>query len=202
MIYSVPEAARLLGISERAVRKRIATGALDADREGNGPWQVRLGVAGAVPVGTGGGTEDGTSSGQAEPIEGLYTTLHPPSVALVPLAAVADQLQAFADRLAEVGERNEALALEVGTLRERTATQEMTIDELRSQLAEAEKSAPASPLPPVARERRPRRRIPATLLGALGGCGRACGGCSAGQGSAYARAAMPKPYRIETVNAR
>jgi hypothetical protein len=32
--YSVPETARLLGISERAVRKRITAGTLEAHKEG------------------------------------------------------------------------------------------------------------------------------------------------------------------------
>src|SRR5215213_11991027 len=39
--YSVPEVARLLGISERAVRKRITTGTLDAHKEGSA-WVVLL----------------------------------------------------------------------------------------------------------------------------------------------------------------
>jgi hypothetical protein len=39
--YSVPETARLLGISERAVRKRITAGALDAHKEGTA-WVVLL----------------------------------------------------------------------------------------------------------------------------------------------------------------
>ncbi len=59
---SVPQAARHLGISERAVRKRIAAQALPAQRDGRGPWRVRVGTDGAaVPeppeVGT---TEPGT----------------------------------------------------------------------------------------------------------------------------------------------
>lgn len=39
--YSVPETARLLGISERAVRKRITAGTLEAHKEGNA-WVVLL----------------------------------------------------------------------------------------------------------------------------------------------------------------
>lgn len=65
--YSVPEVARVLGISERAVRKRITVGTLDAHKEGNA-WVVLLpatteavpavlAAPGAVPEsGTGGGT--------------------------------------------------------------------------------------------------------------------------------------------------
>ena len=41
MRYSVPEVARLLGISERAVRKRITAGSLDAHKEGSA-WVVLL----------------------------------------------------------------------------------------------------------------------------------------------------------------
>jgi len=52
--YSVPEAARALGISERAVRKRITAGTLDAEKEGVA-WSVFLPVGirtdpEAVPV--------------------------------------------------------------------------------------------------------------------------------------------------------
>ena len=48
--YSVPEVARLLRISERAVRKQITAGALDAHKEGNA-WVVLLpSTMGAVPV--------------------------------------------------------------------------------------------------------------------------------------------------------
>ncbi len=39
--YSVPEAARALGISERAVRKRIVAGTLPAEKEGS-RWVVFL----------------------------------------------------------------------------------------------------------------------------------------------------------------
>jgi hypothetical protein len=47
--YSVPQAARLLGISERAVRKRITAGTLDAHKAGTA-WVVLLpATMGAVP---------------------------------------------------------------------------------------------------------------------------------------------------------
>jgi hypothetical protein len=45
---SVPQAARHLGISERAVRKRIAAQTLPAQRDGGGPWRVRVGTTGAA----------------------------------------------------------------------------------------------------------------------------------------------------------
>jgi hypothetical protein len=47
--YSVPEVARMLGISERAVRKRITAGMLEAHKEA-GAWVVTL------PADLGGGT--------------------------------------------------------------------------------------------------------------------------------------------------
>jgi excisionase family DNA binding protein len=55
--YSVPEAARYLGISERAVRKRIDAGTLAAERNGS-RWVVFLkAVPGSVQGDTGGGTD-------------------------------------------------------------------------------------------------------------------------------------------------
>jgi len=60
--YSVPQAARYLGISERAVRKRIEAGTLAAERDGR-QWVVFLAaVPDAVPGGTG-------SAGAAVPSE-------------------------------------------------------------------------------------------------------------------------------------
>ena len=72
--YSVPEVARLLGISERAVRKRITAGTLPAERDGAGHWVVTLeavpeAVPGAVPGGPWGGT---AAVPGPEPIEGRY----------------------------------------------------------------------------------------------------------------------------------
>ena len=63
MRYSVPETARLLGISERAVRKRIEAGTLAAEQEGEGkPWTVFL-PAEAVPQAAPGGPAGGTHGG-------------------------------------------------------------------------------------------------------------------------------------------
>jgi len=125
MWLSVPEAARHLGISERAVRKRIVANTLVAEREGVGPWRVRVDTAaaprggttsgpGAVPDGPGGGP--GT-----EPIEAAYRVAGEAAaeIALVPLATMVEELRGLADQLAELARRNEGLALEVGTLRER-----------------------------------------------------------------------------------
>lgn len=136
----IGEAAEALGLNVDAVRKRIKRGTLDAYKEGD-RWYV-------VPP----GVQDGASSPagspvqDTEPIEARYANVNEPvnnspAIALVPLAAVADQLQGLADRLADLAERNEGLALEVGQLRERTATQQETIAELRrrAEAAEAER---------------------------------------------------------------
>jgi excisionase family DNA binding protein len=126
---SVPEAARYLGISERAVRKRIGVNTIPAEREGGGPWRVRVSTADAAPIGTGGGPTSGTSSAQggiiggttAEPIEVAYRVVGEAAaeVALVPLATMVEELRGLADQLQEMSRRNESLALEVGQLRER-----------------------------------------------------------------------------------
>jgi len=70
--YSVPQAARYLGISERAVRKRIDAGTLAAKRDGR-QWVVFLAaVPDAVPGGTGGGTGSADGAVPSEPIEAQY----------------------------------------------------------------------------------------------------------------------------------
>src|SRR5215213_4899753 len=62
--YSVPQVARVLGISERAVRKRITVGTLDAHKEGSA-WVVLLhatsGAVSAVPTAQGTAPEGGTA---------------------------------------------------------------------------------------------------------------------------------------------
>jgi hypothetical protein len=69
---SVPEAARHLGISERAVRKRIAVQTLPAQRDGRGPWRVWIGTDGAaVPE----PPEVGTTAPGVEPAPGALVTV-------------------------------------------------------------------------------------------------------------------------------
>lgn len=69
---SVPQAARHLGISERAVRKRIAGQTLPAQRDGGGPWRVRVGTIGeAVPE----PPEVGTTEPDAVPASGALATV-------------------------------------------------------------------------------------------------------------------------------
>ncbi len=48
-------------------------------------------------------------------------------IAVVPLATMVEELRGLADQLAELARRNEGLALEVGTLRERQAGQETVL---------------------------------------------------------------------------
>ena len=97
------------------------------------------------------GTPDRKSSEDfgttSKPIEAAYQVAgEAPPVALVPLATMVEELRGLADQLAELARRNEGLALEVGTLRERVAghegriaAKEETIAELRrrAELAEA-----------------------------------------------------------------
>lgn len=101
------------------------------------------------------------ADGSAEPIEAAYRVADEAAaeVALVPLATMVEELRGLADQLAELARRNEGLALEVGTLRERQAgheaerlahvgeittreqtisTQAETIAELRRRAEEAE----------------------------------------------------------------
>lgn len=83
MKMTVPEAARLLGISERAVRGRIQRGTLPAYREGTA-WVVELDTAPIPPP--------PVVSIAPEPA---------PTVDLAPLAAVIDRLTAENARLVE-----------------------------------------------------------------------------------------------------
>jgi excisionase family DNA binding protein len=166
---SVPEAARRLGISERAVRKRIDAGTLRAERDGGGPWRVEVGTADAVPESAPGGTRGGTQEATAaEPIEAAYQVAGDgqPGAVLVPLQTMVEELRGLADQLADLARRNEGLALEVGTLRERVAghegqlaakdetiiTQQEAIAELRrrAEVAEAELSRQRDDVQPVA----------------------------------------------------
>src|SRR5215213_1635252 len=80
--YSVPQVARVLGISERAVRKRIMAGTLDAHKEGSA-WVVLLhAISEAVPAvpaaqraALEGGTRPDASQGVHEAIVQLRTLL-------------------------------------------------------------------------------------------------------------------------------
>ena len=73
--YSVPQVARMLGISERAVRKQIESGKLHADRAGR-RWIITLAEPksdqGSESCGNPAIPEDVTSGTEEEPIEVDY----------------------------------------------------------------------------------------------------------------------------------
>ncbi len=104
--YSVPEAARLLGISERAVRKRIDAGTLEAVKDGRA-WSVLLptltGTAGravpAAPVTV--VAEPGTGTGPELSAPPAVPEAVPPAVDLAPLADLIERQAAEIQRLAE-----------------------------------------------------------------------------------------------------
>ena len=158
---TMTEAAVLLGVHRNTVRNRCKAGRyrtrIVATAQGQEYLVERAALGGEPPgdvrprahqgaQGAQGAQSPPHTGGAPEPIEAAYHVADAnPPVALVPLAAVAAQLQGLADRLAD-------MALEVGQLRERTATQETTIAALRrrAEVAEAERDAlrvQASPQP-------------------------------------------------------
>ena len=108
-----PNDARPLRVEERAVREQLA----HEHRTLRRPPEVPGEVSGGKPEAFGGATE---------PIEAAYRVAGEAvaEVALVPLATMVEELRGLADQLAELARRNESLALEVGTLRERQAGHE------------------------------------------------------------------------------
>ena len=96
--YSVPEAARALGISERAVRKRIEAGTLHAERVGRA-WSVALS---AVPLAVPGAETTVLSAPGAVP-SAVPTAPVPPSTApdLTPLVDHIARLEGEVRHLAE-----------------------------------------------------------------------------------------------------
>jgi len=159
----IAEAAHRLGLSQEAVRKRLQRETLAGYKQ-EGHWFVLLdrqdATAGRHPDGrtddgrTVAGRQDagGTSpSGDIpEPIEARFRVADEPAAALVPFERVTELTAGLVERISELTARNEALALEVGQLRERTAghegqlaakdetigVQAEAIAELRRQLAE------------------------------------------------------------------
>ena len=127
--------ARPLRVAEQAVRDQLA-------REHRTPRRTPE-ANGEVP----GGTPE--AFGGSEPIEAAYRVVGEVAaeVALVPLATMVEELRGLATQLNDMARRNEALALEVGQLRERQGgqaaqltAQEQTIAELRrrAEMAEAQ----------------------------------------------------------------
>ncbi len=104
--YSVPEAARSLGISERAVRKRIDAGTLEAVKDGRA-WSVLLptltGTARpavpAAPVTV--VAEPGTGTGPELSAPPAVPEAAPASVDLAPLAELIERQTAEIQRLTE-----------------------------------------------------------------------------------------------------
>ena len=97
---------------------------------------------------------------QSEPIEAHFRVEGEPPAALVPLARVTELTAGLVERIADLAGRNEALALEVGQLRERTAGQgtqlaakDETIAAQREALAELRRHAEAAEAARLAAER-------------------------------------------------
>ncbi len=147
--YSVPQAARYLGISERAVRKRIQTGSLAAERDGR-QWIVFLP---AVPDAVPGGTGSGTDAEPAEPIEAGYRVTPAEleqAIARTGERYVAD-IAALYDRVeASYREIIDAKDQTIAELRRRADDAEHERDQLRRELEHRELSSdsdnPASEL--------------------------------------------------------
>ncbi len=116
---SVAEAARHLGLSERAVRKRIAVHALTAQRDGRGPWRVRVGTGeGAVPE----PSEVGTTAPATEPATGALATVGDDWRAI--LGAKDQVIQAQAETIRSQAQTIQALL----TMRADSDTQEGASD--------------------------------------------------------------------------
>ncbi len=137
--YTVPEVARQLGISERAVRLRIETGALAALRDGRQWWVTLPGPGGVVVGGSGGGSGGGRAGGSvsgraAEPVEAAYRVT-PAEVERVVERTGAKYIADMRALFDQVGQLYEAqLATQAAAL----AAKDETIAEVRRRAAEAE----------------------------------------------------------------
>jgi len=161
----IGDAATILGLSVDAVRKRIKRGTLHAYKQDE-RWYIVLppvqltGQPGVPPAATRLTGSPVQPTDQDEPIEAAYRVAGEAAaeVALVPLATMVEELRGLADQLAELARRNEGLALEVGTLRERQAghkaerlahvgeitTREQTISTQAETIAELRRRAEAA----------------------------------------------------------
>lgn len=150
--YSVPQAARRLGISERAVRKRIAAGTLHAERAG-GRWWVWLEPEPVPePGGTGSGTQAEPDGTDAEPIEARYRVTPAEiehAIERTGARYVADMRTLFA----ELDARYERLYRDqleakdglIAELRRRAEVAEAERDQLRADLRAHQAATPADP---------------------------------------------------------
>lgn len=157
--YTVPEVARQLGISERAVRLRIETGALAAVRDGRQWWVTLPGPVGAIAGGRGGGSRGGSRGGSAaEPVEAAYRVAPAEVERVVERTGakyVADMRALFEQvgQLYEAHLATQAVALAVkdetiAELRRRAGVAEIERDDLRARL-EAVAAAPVTPEVPT-----------------------------------------------------
>jgi hypothetical protein len=139
---SVPEAARALGISERAVRKRIGAGTLRAERDGRA-WAVELPIA----VGT---------ARPAVPAAPVTIVPEPPEPGAVPEAAPAavpggTDLRPLVDHIADLERRVERLTESSTAWQFRALAAEQQLKELGAGDVATPYDAPtAAPAPPGA----------------------------------------------------
>ncbi len=153
---TVKDAALYLGIGERAVRKRIAAGTLQADHI-DGIWRVWPDVEPSD------GT-DGTGTGpeQGRPLRGPRNRATEPRAEPSPALAVMDRLVApLVAELGDARQRIEDLARENGRL-------QAALDALRAQVNTQPASAPpAAPIGPEHTPPRPTRPAPSWRARAL-----------------------------------
>jgi len=143
--HSVPEVARLLGISERAVRKRIDTGKMRAERDGRN-WVV---ILNKPPIGTDGGTS-------AVPVpEPMSTTIIDADRQIQADVVLQRILAPFIEELGSVREELGATRNELHHERGQREQAERERDELRARLAASNEALPASETtaPPVPSQR-------------------------------------------------
>ena len=138
----IADAAARLGVTTDAVRMRAKRRTIPSRKNGR-RLEVLVGEPNGDPTPERTPTERATqrpTQRDDDPIDVPYRVAGEPDLALVPVQSMIDGMGALAARLAELAERNEALAVEVGTLRERAGHQAETIgrlererDELRAE---------------------------------------------------------------------
>lgn len=158
----IPEAAKLLGMSERAARDWVKRQHIP--QRGERPTLVseaairkRMAELGKTPE-----RIPELPGGSSEPIDVPYRLNDGADRILVPLDRMLEQAQSIGEQLTALARRNEELALEVGTLRERTTHQEQEISRLATernamQSRIDELTAPAPPEVPAPLDQSPPR---------------------------------------------
>ncbi|MDP9364330.1 MAG: hypothetical protein M3Q10_08940 [Chloroflexota bacterium] len=141
----VPEAAARLGVTTDAVRMRAKRGTVPSRKVGR-RLEVLVGGPNGDPTPDRTATErltqrpiqrDDAPDDGDDPIDVPFRVAGEPDAALVPVETMLDGMRSLGDRLAELAERNEALAVEVGGLRERAGHQAGTIDRLEAERDQA-----------------------------------------------------------------